>query len=164
MGIPLHLLRQDIKKTIDRFGVFETDLTVNAEASYEEAAREVFAECPETAIFCYGHTHRPMVQAVGEGLLINSGTWLKRLHRRDGIIGLLPPIFYPFYQLCAVRIAAESEDVTVQYEAIEKPSPGTEELTLTERLLALGRTPSPELPDQVVVEDELTVSPPEAVE
>ncbi len=164
VGIPLHLIRLDIRRTIDRFGVFETELTVDIEAPYEEAAREVFAECPETAIFCYGHTHRPTMQAVGEGLLVNSGTWLKRLHRRDGIIGLLPPVFYPFYQLCAVRIAAESEGVTVKFNAIQKPSPGTEELTLTERLLTLGRKPNLELPDQAVVEDTPTISTPKAVE
>ncbi|MFC7157300.1 metallophosphoesterase [Halomarina halobia] len=164
VGIPLHFLRRDIRKTIDRFGVFETELTVDAEAPYEEAAREVFDERPETAVFCYGHTHRPSVQAVGEGLVVNSGTWLKRLHRRDGVIGLLPPVFYPSYQLCAVRIAAGSEGVVVRYEAIEKPSPGTEELTLTERLLTLGRRPDPELPDRAVAQGELTVSAPEAAE
>lgn len=164
VGIPLHLLRRDIRKTIDRFGVFETELTIDPNEPYEEAARGVFEDSPETAVFCYGHTHRPTVQTVGEGLLVNSGTWLKRLHRRDGIIGLLPPVFYPSYQLCAVRIAAESEDVAVEYEAIQKPSPSPEELTLTERLLTLGRKPNPELPDRVVVEDELTVSTPEAVE
>ena len=70
VGVPLYPLRRDIKKTIDRFGVFETELTVDAEAPYEEAAREVFAEAPETAIFRYGHAHRPTVQAVGHGLLV----------------------------------------------------------------------------------------------
>ncbi|MDX1746362.1 MAG: metallophosphoesterase, partial [Halobacteriales archaeon] len=152
VGIPLHFIRRDIRKTIDRFGVFETELTVNTEAPYEEAAREIFAERPETAVFCHGHTHRPTVQAIGDGLLVNSGTWLKRLHRRDGIIGLLPPVFYPSYQLSAVRIAAESGDVTVEYETIEKPSPSPEELTLTERLLTLGRKPDLELPDRAIVE------------
>jgi hypothetical protein len=73
-------------------------------------------------------------------------------------------VFYPSYQLCAVRIATESEHVTVEFEAIEKPSPGTEELTLTERLLTLGRKPKPELPGRAVVEDEPAVSIPEAVE
>ena len=164
VGIPLYLLRHDIKKTIDRFGIFETGLTVDVETPYEDAAREVFAERPETAIFCYGHTHRPAVQSVGERLLVNSGTWLKQLHRRDGIIGLLPPVFYPSYQLCAVRIAAESETVAVEYEAIEKPTPGPEELTLTERLLTLGRKPDPELPDRAVVETETIAPSPEAAE
>ncbi len=164
VGIPLYFLKRDVKKTIDRFGIFETDLTVDAEASYEEAAHEVFVERPETAIFCYGHTHRPTVREVDGRLLVNTGTWLKRLHRRDGIIGLLPPVFYPSYQLCAVRIAAESEGVAVEYEAIEKPSPSPEELTLTERFLTLGRKPNPELPDRAVVEDEVAVSIPEAAE
>jgi UDP-2,3-diacylglucosamine pyrophosphatase LpxH len=152
VGVPLFLLRRDIRQTIERFGVFETRLTVDAEAPYESAAAEVFAEHPDTAVFCYGHTHRPRLEHVGDGLLVNSGTWLKRLHRRDGAIGVLPPIFYPSYQLCAVRIAEESGDLAVEFEAIEKPTPSPEELTLTERLLTLGRKPDTELPDGAVAE------------
>ncbi|WP_323191659.1 metallophosphoesterase [Halostella sp. PRR32] len=164
VGIPLYFIRRDVRKTIQRFGVFETALTVDAEAPYVEAARDVFAERPDTAIFCYGHTHRPTTRETDGGLLVNSGTWLKRLHRRDGIIGVLPPVFFPSYQLCAVRIAAESEGVAVEYESIEKSNPSAEELTLTERLLTLGREPNPELPDRTVVGDESTVSTPEAVD
>ncbi|ACV48475.1 MULTISPECIES: metallophosphoesterase [Halomicrobium] len=151
VAIPLSLLRRDIRKTIDRFGVFETGLTVDAEAPYAAAARTVFDEQPATTIFCYGHTHRPSVQSVDGGLVVNTGTWLKRLHRRDGVIGLLPPVFYPSYQLCAVRIAPTEDGVAVEYEQIEKPTPSPEELTLTERLLTLGRTPNVELPDRTVV-------------
>ena len=97
-------------------------------------------------------------------MLVNTGTWLKRLHRRDGVIGLLPPVFYPSYQLCAVRIAAQSEGVAIEYEAMEKPSPSAEELTLTERLLTLGREPNPELPDGMVIETEAPVSVSEPAE
>ena len=164
VGIPLYLLRRDIRQTIDRFGVFETGLTVDAEAPYVEVASERFADHPEMLLYCYGHTHRPTTREVGDGLLVNSGTWLKRLHRRDGVIGLLPPVFYPTYQLCAVRIAADEQDVIVDYEAVEKPSPGVEELTLTERLLTVGRQPNPDLPDRVVLEDVLAVSTTAAAE
>ena len=152
VGIPLYLLRRDLRKTIDRFGVFETELTVDAEKPYIEAAREVFEADPKTAVFCYGHTHRPRMRELDGGLLVNTGTWLKRLHRRDGIIGILPPVFYPSYQLCTVRIAAEGEEVAVEYEAVEKPSPKAEELTLTERLFTVGREPDLELPDRATVE------------
>jgi UDP-2,3-diacylglucosamine pyrophosphatase LpxH len=162
VAIPLAVLVRDVRKTIDRFGVFETDLTVDPEAPYTEAAREVFEERPETAVFCYGHTHRPKTREVDGGLLVNTGTWLKRLHRRDVIAGRLPPVFYPSYQLCAVRIEPASECVAVEYETIEKPSPSAEELTLTERLLTLGREPDPELPDRTVVADERTLSTPPA--
>ncbi len=160
--IPLALIRRDVRKTINRFGVFETELTVDPNEPYEEAARTVFAEHPEVAIFCYGHTHRPTIERVDGRLLVNTGTWLKRLHRRDGIIGILPPVFYPSYQLCAVRIAAEPEGIVVEHEAIEKPSPIGEDLTLTERLLTVGREPDPELPDRAVVETETADVPLEA--
>jgi len=151
VGIPLYFLRRDIRQTINRFGIFETALTVDAEAPYEAAASELFEAEEETAIYCYGHTHRPILRELEQGLLVNTGTWLKRLHRRDGIIGVLPPVFYPSYQLGAVRIAAESEGVTVEYEEVEKPSPSPEELTLTERALTLGRKPETDLPEGAVL-------------
>ncbi len=163
VAIPLYFIRRDVRKTIDRFGVFETELTVDPHEPYEAAAREVFAD-GETAVFCYGHTHRPVVREVGGGLLVNTGTWLKRLHRRDGIIGVLPPVFYPSYQLAAVRIAAEPEGVAVEYEAIRKPSPAAEELTLTERLFTAGREPDLDLPDRHVVGDGSTSPAPETAE
>jgi hypothetical protein len=153
VGIPLSVLVRDVRKTVDRFGVFETPLTVDPEKPYVEAAREVFAAEPETAVFCYGHTHRPSVREVEGRLLVNSGTWLKRLHRRDVIAGRLPPVFYPSYQLSAVSVESVPEGVAVEYEAIEKPNPSAEELTLTERLLTLGREPKPNLPDRAVTSD-----------
>jgi UDP-2,3-diacylglucosamine pyrophosphatase LpxH len=158
VGIPLYFIRRDVRQTINRFGVFETALTVDAEAPYETVAREIFEENPDTAVFCYGHTHRPSMQRVDGGLLVNTGTWLKRLHRRDGIIGILPPVFYPSYQLAAVRIAAEPEGVAVEFESIRKPSPATEELTLTERLFTVGREPDADLPDRQLISDVSTTN------
>jgi len=160
VGIPLYFIRRDVRQTINRFGVFETALTVDAEAPYETAAREIFADS-ETAIFCYGHTHRPTVKEVDGGLLVNTGTWLKRLHRRDGVIGILPPVFYPSYQLATVRIAAESEGIAVEYQTVSKPSPATEELTVTERLFTVGREPEADLPaPRVLSEAPTATSPP----
>jgi len=152
VGIPVYFLRRDVRKTINRFGLFETELTVDADHPYEKAARERFEENPDTAVYCYGHTHRPRLTELSGGVLVNSGTWLKRYHRRDGVIGILPPIFYPSYQLSAIRIEAVDGDLHVDFEEIEKPTPGPEELTLTERLLTLGRKPDPEPPDGVVLE------------
>jgi hypothetical protein len=154
VGVPLFLFLRDARETVDRFGVVETDLTVDPEQPYREAAREIFADRPETAVFCYGHTHRPGMTTVDGRVLVNTGTWLKRLHRRDVVAGYLPPVFYPSYQLCVVRIASEGGDVVVEYERVEKPSPTASELTLTERLLTLGREPTPELPERAVVESD----------
>ena len=153
VGIPLYFIRRDLRKTVDRFGVFETELTVDPDTPYENVAREIFATDPETTIFCYGHTHRPTIRELEDGVLVNTGTWLKRLHRRDGITGLLPPVFHPSYQLPAVRVAAESDGVSVAFERIAKPSPAVEELTRTERFLTVGREPIPELPDDHFIEN-----------
>jgi UDP-2,3-diacylglucosamine pyrophosphatase LpxH len=152
VGVPLYFLRRDIRKTINRFGVFETRLTVGAETPYQDAARELFQNDPGTSLFCYGHTHRPTAKAVEDGLIVNTGTWLKRLHRRDGVIGVLPPVFYPSYQLTAVRLEPVDGAVRVEFEAVEKPTPSPEELTITERLLTLGRKPDTDLPGPRVVD------------
>jgi len=158
IAIPLYFIRRDVRKTINRFGIFETALTVDPTGPYEEAATEIFAEDPETTIFCYGHTHRPELREVDGGVLVNTGTWLKRLHRRDGIIGLLPPVFYPSYQLYVVKISSAEDGVAVEYEQIDKPSPATEELTRTERFFTVGREPEPELPERAVVEPDGSVT------
>jgi UDP-2,3-diacylglucosamine pyrophosphatase LpxH len=157
VGIPLSLLVRDVRGTVDRFGIFETDLTVHPEEPYADTAREVFGES-DASIFCYGHTHRSSTQDVEGGLLVNTGTWLKRLHRREAFAGRLPPVFYPSYQLTVVRMEATDDGgIAVTHEEIEKPSPATDELTLTERLLTLGREPDPTLPDPVVVAPDGTV-------
>jgi UDP-2,3-diacylglucosamine pyrophosphatase LpxH len=152
IAVPLYFLRRDIRKTIQRFGVFETRLTVDAERPYEEFAREQFADRSDPVVFCYGHTHRPGVTRAEGCLLVNTGTWLKRLHRRDGIIGLLPPVFYPSYEMHVVRIAPEGSAVAVEFEQIQKQSPAREELTRTERFFTLGREPEPDVPERTVLE------------
>ena len=160
VAVPLYFIRRDVRQTLNRFGVFETALTVDSEGPYEAAAREIFGENPDAVVFCYGHTHRPTVKEVDGGVLVNTGTWLKRLHRRDGVIGVLPPVFYPSYQLGAVRIADEPAGVTVEYHTVGKPSPATEELTLTERLFTVGREPDLGIPERTVVDGDATAPEP----
>ncbi len=152
VGVPLVVLIRDVRRTFDRFGVLETALTVDPEEPYRQTARKLFEERPETAVFCYGHTHRPKALAVDGRLLVNTGTWLKQLHRRDVVAGRLPPVFYPSYQLTVVRIAGCPDGIAVEYEEVEKHDPSREELTLTERLLTLGAEPDPDLPDRRVVD------------
>ncbi|NGM71201.1 phosphoesterase [Natronolimnobius sp. AArcel1] len=151
VSIPAYLILRDFGHTVDRFGVLEGDLTVDPDTPYIEAARAVFSEHPETAVFCYGHTHRPTTNRVDDRVLVNTGTWLKRLHRRNVVTGVLPPVYYPSYQLCVVRIATADDAIVVKYEEIAKSDPSAEELTRTERLLTLGRAPTPTLPDRSVV-------------
>jgi len=149
--IPIRFVLQDFKRTLDRFELVETEFTADPTKPYLAAAREVVDERPETAVFCYGHTHRPGVDELDGTLVVNTGTWLKRFHRRPVIAGLLPPIFHPTFGLSVVRIGVDSADVVVEYETIEKPDPAKAELTLTERLLTVGRVPNPDVPERSVV-------------
>jgi len=49
-------------------------------------------------VYVYGHTHRPAATEVDGRLVVNTGTWLKRLHRVDPLLGILPPVYYASYQ------------------------------------------------------------------
>ncbi|ACV10824.1 metallophosphoesterase [Halorhabdus utahensis DSM 12940] len=151
--IPIRFILQDFKRTIDRFGLVETEFTVDPSKPYRAAAKDLFEEHPETAVFCYGHTHRPAVDEHDGRLIVNTGTWLKRFHRRQVIAGILPPVFHPTFRLNIVRIAAEDEGVAVEYETMDKPDPAKTDLTFTERLLTVGRVPDPTIPDRVVADD-----------
>ncbi|MDY6777688.1 MAG: metallophosphoesterase [Candidatus Nanohaloarchaea archaeon] len=158
IGSVAYVFLRDIKNTLNRFGLFDQPVSPDLDRLYEEAAQNVFTTHPDVAIFCYGHTHRPGIKERNDRLLVNTGTWLKRLHRRDVVAGRLPPVYYPSYQLTAVRIAESREDdpdgVEVTYEEIEKPSPTREDLSFLERLLTLGREPEPSLPDRQIVTEQ----------
>jgi UDP-2,3-diacylglucosamine pyrophosphatase LpxH len=149
--IPMRFVLQDFKRTLDRFELVETEFTVDPSKPYRAAASEIFTERPETAIFCYGHTHRPAVDELDGGLVVNTGTWLKRFHRRPVVAGLLPPVFQPSFRLSYVRICHDPAGVAVEYETIEKADPTTDDLTLTERFLTVGREPEPDIPERTVV-------------
>ena len=151
VAIPLSVFVWDARRTLRRFGVFEAEKPAHPDRPYDDAAREVFSACPETAVFCYGHTHRPDVREIDDRLVVNSGTWLKRLHRRDVLAGIVPPVFRPSFQLSYFRISAEGGDVVVEHDTIDKSDPVAEELTLTERLLIAGRHAPASVPDRSVV-------------
>jgi len=156
--VPLRFILQDFKRTIHRFGLVETEFTVDPNKPYRAAATDVFEAHPETAVFCYGHTHRPAVDEHDGRLIVNTGTWLKRFHRRPVIAGLLPPVFHPTFRLSIVRITGENDGVAVEYETMDKPDPARTDLTFTERLLTVGRVPDPTIPDRVVAADTQTAS------
>ena len=72
-------------------------------------------------------------------MVLNTGTWLKLLHRVPVRLGLLPAVYYPSYRLNYFRIEEENNHLVINYVAIAKtPEP---ELTWLQRLVTLGKTP-----------------------
>ncbi|WP_135854239.1 metallophosphoesterase [Halorussus salinus] len=156
VSIPLYVFARDVRKTLRRFGLVRSDDETDAAeeygpaGKYVEGARAVFAESPETAVFVYGHTHRVSLTEVEDRVILNTGTWLKRLHRKNPVVGILPPVFYSSYRLNYFRLSpAEDGRVVVEYEVVDKENPSEE--TLLQRLVTRSPTRRESIPDRTVV-------------
>jgi UDP-2,3-diacylglucosamine pyrophosphatase LpxH len=160
LAIPLLFLARDVQRTLERFGLVGSDDPQAVEDRYTRAARELFAAHPDVAVYVYGHTHRAAVTEVDDRLVVNTGTWLKRLRRESVLLGLLPRVYYPSYRLNYVRISEGDGDILVEYERIEKGTP--RELTHLERLLTLAPEPEPPIPRRSVVTGNHPVTEPAA--
>jgi hypothetical protein len=101
-------------------------LSSEKEEQYLEAAQTVFTQDPEIVIFVYGHTHFPSLRQVGSRVVINTGTWLKRLDDVRTRFGFLPNIYVPFFCLNYFHQHTEGE-ITIDYRQSIKPA---EDLTL----------------------------------
>jgi hypothetical protein len=70
---------------------------------------------------------------------LNTGTWLKLLHRVPVRFGLLPAVYYPSYRLNYFCIEEENKHLVISY--VEIPKTPQSELTWLQRLVTLGRLP-----------------------
>ncbi|QLH81766.1 metallophosphoesterase [Halosimplex pelagicum] len=160
IAVPLYVFFRDVRKTLRRFGLVRESDGEDPVEKYLDRARAVFRADPAVAVYVYGHTHRPSTTEVGDRLVINTGTWLKRLHRVDPVVGLLPPVYYASFRLNYFRLtAADDGGVRVDYEVIDKPDPDDE--TLLQRLLTRPPDPEEPIPETTVVDP--PVSPEERV-
>jgi hypothetical protein len=93
------------------------------------------------AVFVFGHTHAAFLKRLGsEGrVILNTGTWLKLLHRVPVRFGFLPAVYYPSYRLNYFCIEEERDDLVINYVMI--PKSADHELTWLQRLLTLGKAP-----------------------
>jgi UDP-2,3-diacylglucosamine pyrophosphatase LpxH len=150
VAIPLYVFVRDARKTLRRFGIDRPDDRDPPVDDYLAGARALFASDPSVAVFVYGHTHRPAVTEVDGRAVVNTGTWLKRLQRVEPSLGVLPPVFYSWYQLNYVRLsAADDGGVVVDYELVEKAAPDDE--TWFQRLVTSAPRREDEIPARTVV-------------
>ncbi|QPV64131.1 metallophosphoesterase family protein [Halosimplex litoreum] len=160
IAVPLYVFFRDVRKTLRRFGLVHEGNDEDPVEKYLDRARAVFRADPAVAVYVYGHTHRPSATDVGDRLVINTGTWLKRLHRVDPRIGLLPPVYYASYRLNYFRLTATDDGgVRVDYEVVDKPDPDDE--TLLQRLLTRPPEPEARIPETTVVDAPVSSLPPE---
>lgn len=155
-GLPMTVVSHDLMRTLRRFRVLTSHgVTPDLDSvePYLNGAREVFERDDKVVVFVFGHTHDAFLKRLAPGgqVVLNTGTWLKLLHRVRVRFGLLPAVYYPSYRLNYFLIEEEDERLVIRYVAIPKmPQP---ELTWLQRLVTLGREPrSPEaIPAKTVI-------------
>ncbi len=152
--VPILFIIRDVKKTLKRFRVIThpQDLNLDKEKNYLDAAQAVFDKYPDTVIFIYGHTHDASLTRLGNRLLINTGTWLKRLVRSPVRFGYLPDIYVPSYFLDYFKIAEKDGCIIVDFMTVNKAQP--KELSLLQRILVSKTSPEKEksIPARTVLE------------
>lgn len=139
LSVPLYLIWRDVRATLQRFHIFlkPDELNIEKEQDYLDAAQAVFDHDPDTVIFIYGHTHLPSLRRLGPRVVINTGTWLKRLKNVSTRFGFLPEIYLPFYCLNYFKISPADGQIIIDYRKIHKAPP--RDLSLIQRLMVSTR-------------------------
>jgi hypothetical protein len=143
-GIPAVLVERDLMRTLRRFQLQTSHgatPNLDSEEPYLKGAQEVFQTDDKVAVFIFGHTHAAFMRRLGPAgqVVINTGTWLKLLHRVPVHFGLLPAVYHPSYRLNYFRIEKENDHIVIDYVAI--PKTPERELTWLQRLVTLGKAP-----------------------
>ena len=156
-GVPMALVLHDLTRTLRRFHVLTNRWMMpdlDSQECYLKGALEVFRKDDKVAVFVFGHTHGAFLKRLGPSgqVALNTGTWLKLLHRVPVRFGLLPAIYYPSYRLNYFRIEEENNRLVISY--VEIPKTPDSELTWLQRLVTLGKTPKPQeaIPARTVLE------------
>jgi UDP-2,3-diacylglucosamine pyrophosphatase LpxH len=154
LAVPLYLIWRDFRATLQRFRIVldPSELSSEKEQNYLDAAKAVFDRDPDTRIFIYGHTHLPSLRRFGDRVVINTGTWLKRLNDVRTRIGFLPKVYAPFFCLNYFRISETDGKIVIDYHKIDKAPP--QDLSLLQRLLILRKrrlTPD-SIPERTLLE------------
>ena len=153
VSIPLLVFYRDVRKTLVRFDLLNTIPDIGqADAAYLEAADEVFAADPETVVFIYGHTHNASLKHRGDRVVINTGTWLKKLRRTPTRFWLLPSVYLPSFRLNYFKIGEEDGQIVIDFERIHKPAP--RELSLLQRMVSRRpqREPLDDIPKRTILD------------
>jgi hypothetical protein len=156
-GIPAAFVHHDLMRTLNRFRLLTSHGVtpgLDSEDAYVRGAQDVFQADEKVAVFIFGHTHAAFLKRLGPAgqVVINTGTWLKLLHRVPVRFGLLPAVYFPSYCLNYFRITDEQGRVVIDYVAI--PKAPEHELTWLQRLLTLAKVPKPPeaIPAKTVIE------------
>jgi len=157
LAVPLYFIIRDLRGAMSRYNLMDSDesgtLLGEDKAPYLQAARRVFEEHPEVSVFIFGHTHRAFLDKQPNGrVVLNTGTWLKLFDKIPVLLGYLPAVYYPRFQMSSYKITEENGRPVIYYREI--PKEASRELNWLQRLMTFARSrPQPEaISERTVVE------------
>jgi UDP-2,3-diacylglucosamine pyrophosphatase LpxH len=140
VSIPGFVVYRDVRKTLGRFRVTWSEISALeglVNEPYLRRAREVFADNPDAAIYLFGHTHDAFLLEEGGRVIINTGTWLKILHRVSVRFGYMPAVYHPSFHLDCFHIYVERSRIVIRH--LETAKTPARELGLLQRLVTIGK-------------------------
>lgn len=136
--VPMVLVRRDMKSVLTRYGIDLSEaLTIEKESQYHQAAERVFREHPEMAVYAFGHTHGAGALKTGDRVILNTGTWIRKLTCIPSRFYLLPDVYCASYHLGYFRICASQEGIRIEHHRI--PKSVDERLSLLQRFSIYGK-------------------------
>ncbi|ELY40701.1 metallophosphoesterase [Natronorubrum tibetense] len=161
LAVPLWFFRRDLGHTLERFGVALSGIHVGqGDEPFLNAARETLEANRDVCVYVYGHTHRASLTRWGDRVVVNTGTWLKKLQHVETRFSRLPGVYVPSFRLNYVRIFAEGDRVVVEYEEVETDQP--RDLTRFQRLIARRPPPKEPIPARTVIDPDGSLEVPDA--
>lgn len=149
---PYIILSKDIKKALTKYGLkSKTSLKTKKEQKYIEAAKEVFKKNKRVKIFIYGHTHQASLKKIGDNIIINTGSMIKKLKRIKSRFRFLPSVYYPSNKLNYFKIYKEGKKGIIEFHEIIKNFETN--LTFLERMVIFKRkkVESTNIPEKTII-------------
>ena len=133
ISIPGLFVIKDIKRRLVKYGIIgNKNFTRFKGSSFEKKAKKVFKNNKSVDFYVYAHTHRKGITKEKGNVIINTGTWLRKVYRVKSKYIFLPDIFYSKIELSYFIISCKNNEICVEHKTW--PKKFKPKLTLTERL------------------------------
>jgi UDP-2,3-diacylglucosamine pyrophosphatase LpxH len=137
--IPIKLFAKDINKVLFRYGFgSKNGLKLRKEQHHIDRFKAVSKIDKDIAVYVYGHTHLSSFKKINNKIIINTGSWLKRLNRIKPRSIFLPSIYHPSYRLGYFKIYSKNKKIVIDYTNIDKKVSNTN-LTWLEKIIIFRR-------------------------
>ena len=94
---------------------------IKAREKYFKVAKETFRKHKGVHFFVFGHIHTAFMKKIDNKIVINTGTWIKKLKRiKPPKIFILPSVYYPHYKLTITHIFHEKNKIVATTRHIDK--------------------------------------------